>query len=74
MERQEYNIVKTKAPEAEAVSGWVYNLLGRDLLALAKKMQGSEPDSFADPAMDADYRLWKTDRAAWLQKRKEKAV
>lgn len=70
MERQEIRIMDTGAPEAGVVSGWAYNLLGRDVLALAKEMQGERADSFADPAIDADYRLWKENRAAWLQKRK----
>lgn len=58
--------------ETETVPERTWMGLGRHMLALAKEMQGDRPDSFRDPATQADYELWKTDRAAWLEARSAK--
>lgn len=58
--------------DAEAVPARSYMALGRKMLALAKELQGDRPDTFREPELQADYELWKTDRAAWLAARSTK--
>lgn len=50
--------------DAEAVPARTWTELGRHMLALAKEIKGDRPDTFRDPAMQAEYEKWKADRAA----------
>ena len=58
------------ALNAAAVPDREYRSLGSCVLDIAKALQGDKPGTYRDPAVQADFELWQSDREAWLAKRK----